>query len=85
MNRLIPSAAIALVITLLVSCSGSGPDPVTLSPQVPDEIQATSEKPGTSSIKLWGYWEAYIDKDTGEIEAVPLRTTEFTGNIMKLY
>ncbi len=83
MNRLIPSAAIALVIILLVSCSGSGPDPVTPSSQIPDEIQADSENPGTSSIKLWGYWEAYFDKSKGEIGAVPLRTAEFTGNLMK--
>ncbi|HEX9745136.1 MAG TPA: hypothetical protein VGB30_06880 [bacterium] len=76
--------AVLLTVTLcgtviLINCSGSGNNPV--SPGDPEITGASNVD--LSAPNLWGYYDVYIDAETGDVEVVSNRNTEFTANVTK--
>jgi len=67
----------AIIIALIVGCSGHAPTDPALTD---DDSQTANTFIGHQS---WGLWDISIDPDTGVVESVPLRTAEFNANVVK--
>ncbi|HDS29463.1 MAG TPA: hypothetical protein ENN67_00320 [Firmicutes bacterium] len=79
MNRWTATVAAMLFIMLVaLGCSGNG-SPVTPGSELTPDAQATGS---SSNTYLWGYYDVTIDTTTGEIIAVPDRTTQFAANVV---
>jgi len=72
-------AVTLLTCLIFISCAGSN-NPVTSQL---DNLTGSRDITtlGQSSHQFWGYWNVSIDPDTLEIDAVPLRSAEFTCNV----
>jgi len=89
MTRIFSACAIALLLSLAMGCSGSGGNPVTPD-TTPDEPQLTGAaqsditpdpSPGHNML---GFWECVVDPDSGMIEFIPLRASEFHFNLVTM-
>ena len=80
MNRVLLSSAILIVFMMIaLGCSG-GNSPVT--PVENDLTPGGQVAQSTSNTYLWGFYDVTIDTTTGEITAVPDRTTQFAANVV---
>jgi len=84
-KKLLSGFIIAITLVMVISgCTGGG-DPVTPSTSPETRITAPSAdfqsctRPQTH---LWGFWTCAIDLNTLEIEAIPLRNSMFTANVV---
>ncbi|MCX6646192.1 MAG: hypothetical protein NTY09_07535 [bacterium] len=75
-------AVLALSITLFTSCSG-GSVSVTSPSSDPSQPQISQDR-NDSSRYLLGYYTISIDSETGAADIVPLRTTQFTANVLRI-
>ena len=73
---------LAVCMTLLSSCSGNVQ--VTSPGLQPDQTLQTPSDPSVSSHYLLGYYTISIDPETGDVDILPLRTTEFTANVLRI-
>ncbi|HDS30952.1 MAG TPA: hypothetical protein ENN67_07920, partial [Firmicutes bacterium] len=78
MNRAFLYGIINLLFLVLISCSGGNHSiaPSTLPNEMTSAVQPTA-----SNTHLWGYWDVYIDIESGTVEAVENRKLFFTGNV----
>jgi len=77
-----------LAMTVAVGCAGNGQSPVAPSSEQPaltGSAQVEQAAPNTSQgHALLGYWECAVDPETGMVEFVPLRTSEFHFNMVPI-
>ena len=71
---------LALLLIFSLGC-GSG-NILAPNPNSPNEIPTAQNQFGTSHA-LWGLWDIKIDSETSTAEIIPLRTTEFTCNVVR--
>ena len=76
-------AVFILSLIFLLSCS-NGNGLVTSPPADPGITGASKISDAASSHFLLGYYDILIDPDNLTVEPVPLRTTEFTANVLRL-
>ncbi|MFH1677109.1 MAG: PKD domain-containing protein, partial [bacterium] len=72
---------IAVILGGLSCSSGSG-NPLSPSTDTPQKFELNSTK-GKSATHLWGYYDVYIDKNTGGVESVENRSAMFCANVVK--
>ena len=87
-NRISPSPKIiiysltALILLVSLSCSGGGSSPTAPPPDLPENysLDLSTINPG-STHKMMGMSLATFDPDTGDVDIVPLRTSEAHMNL----
>ena len=84
MSRISTPLVILFLIFLYSGCSQSGSSPVSPESQDNQPQTAISTAGSVSSHQLWGYWQCELDPSTGEITAVPARTSQIHLNIARL-
>ncbi len=90
MNRLMAILTAMLVTAfVMIGCSGGDGSPIapTADQEPITELTAESNhtaQQGQTQTHLWGYWDVYIDAETGMVDAVPLRHATFPANLTKL-
>jgi hypothetical protein len=74
----------AVTVVLLLGCSSSR-NPVSLPVDGGSVNQLTGNVTQTEAggAWLWGYYELYFDAENKTIEATPIRSVEFTANVVK--
>jgi len=65
---------------LIVMFSGCSQNPSTTTPGTTPEFR---DGAGVAGEMCWGLWDVTIDGETGSIEMVPIRTAEFTANVVR--
>lgn len=70
---------LALALLLPISCSKSNVNPVSENITAPQVTQTTRP----DSTNMWGLWNIFLNPDTNSAEIVPLRTADFTMNMVK--
>ena len=76
LNRFTAICAMACAMGLiLVACSGNSE---VTSPEVSPKAQAS-----TGGHALWGLYDVTIDPFSGELEYLPMRTADFTANVVR--
>jgi len=83
MLRLHFAAAIALFLILCLSCSGPSDDPVAPGPN-PGAPAKARDVSGTTGTQLWGLWEVIWNPVTQSFDSAPLRSAQFTCNVVRL-
>ena len=76
----IKASAVVLATTVLVLLSCSGNDK---SPTTPDLKVKSPQETKIGNTALWGLWDITLNPQTGTAEITPLRTAEFTMNMVK--
>lgn len=72
------------VILLILGCSSHRNDPISPSSDLtPDPLAQQGPVLPDGGPVLWGVWDCVYDYETGTIETVPVRTSEFTTNIVQ--
>ncbi|HDS30053.1 MAG TPA: hypothetical protein ENN67_03330, partial [Firmicutes bacterium] len=80
MNRwTVVLAAMLFTAIVAMGCSGSGA-PVDPGHDMTPGTQAITDS--SNNTYLWGYYDVTIDTTSGEIAAVPNRTTQFAANVV---
>jgi hypothetical protein len=75
--RFTAACVMLMAITMLVgACSGGNTDPTT-PPQTPQTIISSQGH------QLWGLYDISIDPSSGDIDIVPLRTADFSANVVR--
>ncbi len=84
-------ALLAFTLVTIIGCMGSGDTITSPSADQPDPPALTgsaqsSQSPGEASPghALMGYWNCVVDSETGVVEFVPLRTSEYHFNMVPI-
>jgi Tol biopolymer transport system component len=80
MKRLCIAALVSIVLLVSLGCGSASI--LAPSPYASDNIPGGQLSFGPSHF-LWGHWDIRIDTDTSTAEIVPLRSTDFTCNVIK--
>jgi hypothetical protein len=77
--------ALAATIFLLMGCSSATRNPISLQGGEEPSNQLTGSVVATAhgQTYLWGYYELYFDVENKTIEATPVRSVEFSANVVK--
>jgi len=70
------------IIILLIFCAGCSTSGNTIDPGVNIPESGAFKNPAHGNRNLWGLWDFRIDPENGESEVVPLRSAEFTCNVV---
>ena len=82
MNKRIPIPVLLITLMLLSACSKSKTDPT--SPGVDDKsISTPKNESSNAQTHLWGLYDIFIDTETEEVTAIPMRSSMFTVNVVK--
>jgi len=71
-----------LIIILTAGCAASDNNPMSPQNSDPDTSpQVSGNNSDLDQRHLWGYWSVAIDRSTGDVEVLPLRTANFNANV----
>lgn len=76
MNRNMVISAAVIVLWICIGCSGN------VMPVVPEPAALSGSQEKTSNVHLWGFYDVYIDVESGRIEASLNRQAMFTANVV---
>ncbi|HDS29903.1 MAG TPA: hypothetical protein ENN67_02540, partial [Firmicutes bacterium] len=70
------------IIMVALGCSSSDSSPTSPKMAGMKDSSPNSAEVGHGSLIPWGVWEISIDPETGTVDIIPLRTLEFTANVV---
>ncbi|MFH1676810.1 MAG: PKD domain-containing protein, partial [bacterium] len=73
----------ALILSLLLACSGGGEKNSPTAPDLPTTEKSQTVTTSESNHYLWGLWECAADPDSGTLIFTPLRDVALHANVVK--